>query len=161
MQAIGGTLVKHYRESGLYGLYSGYCLTYVLFSEIWIFAKKISNINKPDVVILIDYPGFNLKIAKYVRTTLNIPVHYYISPKIWAWKQYRIKSFRKYVNRMFCIFPFEPAFFASLNYKVDYVGNPTVDSVSEFKNGYTETFPEFSANSIGGSPVWLYGRKRK
>lgn len=153
MQAIGGTLVKHYREMAYMGFIPVLLNLRTIFRNMDICKKDIQHY-KPDVVILIDYPGFNLKIAKYVRTTLNIPVHYYISPKIWAWKQYRIKSFRKYVNRMFCIFPFEPAFFASLNYKVDYVGNPTVDSVSEFKNGYTETFPEFSAKyALEGKPV--------
>ena len=82
---------------------------------------------QPDVVILIDYPGFNLKIAKYVKTQLGLPVYYYISPKIWAWKQYRIRDFRRYVDRMFCILPFETEFFRKLNYSVDYVGNPSVD----------------------------------
>lgn len=88
---------------------------------------------QPDVVILIDYPGFNLKIAKYVKTQLGLPVYYYISPKIWAWKQYRIKDFRRYVDRMFCILPFETEFFRKLNYSVDYVGNPSVDSVAYYK----------------------------
>ena len=85
------------------------------------------------MVILIDYPGFNLKIAKYVKTQLGLPVYYYISPKIWAWKQYRIKDFRRYVDRMFCILPFEVEFFRSLDYPVDYVGNPSVDSVAYYK----------------------------
>ena len=88
---------------------------------------------KPDVVILIDYPGFNLKIAKFVKTQLGLPVYYYISPKIWAWKQYRIKDFRRYVDRMFCILPFEVEFFRKLDYPVDYVGNPSVDSVAYYK----------------------------
>lgn len=93
------------------------------------------NIRKyqPDVVILIDYPGFNLKIAKFVKTVLHLPVYYYISPKIWAWKQYRIKDFRRYVDRMFCILPFETEFFRKLDYSVDYVGNPSVDSVAQYK----------------------------
>ncbi len=84
-------------------------------------------------MILIDYPGFNLKIAKFVKTQLHLPVYYYISPKIWAWKQYRIKDFRRYVDRMFCILPFETDFFNRLNYQVDYVGNPSVDSVAQYK----------------------------
>lgn len=88
---------------------------------------------QPDVVILIDYPGFNMKIAKFVKTVLHLPVYYYISPKIWAWKQYRIKDFRRYVDRMFCILPFETEFFHKLNYSVDYVGNPLVDSVAQYK----------------------------
>lgn len=163
MQAVGGTLVKHYREMAYMGFIPVLLNLRTIFRNMDICKKDIQQY-KPDVVILIDYPGFNLKIAKYVRTILHIPVHYYISPKIWAWKQYRIKSFRKYVNRMFCIFPFEPAFFAKLNYKVDYVGNPTVDSVSEFKNSYTETFPEFAAEyALEGKPVLalLAGSRRQ
>jgi lipid-A-disaccharide synthase len=85
-------------------------------------------------VILVDYPGFNLKIAKYVKTELKIPVYYYISPKIWAWKKYRIRSIRRYVDRMFCIFPFEKEFYNRLNYKVEYVGNPVVDAVAAFRD---------------------------
>jgi lipid-A-disaccharide synthase len=88
---------------------------------------------RPDTVILIDYPGFNLKIAKYVKTQLKIPVCYYISPKIWAWKQYRIRDFRRYVDRMFCILPFEEDFYQKLKYPVDYVGNPSVDSVARHR----------------------------
>ena len=88
---------------------------------------------QPDVLILVDYPGFNLNIAKFVHARTQIPVFYYISPKIWAWKQYRIRDFRRYVDRMFCILPFETKFFRKLNYSVDYVGNPSVDSVAYYK----------------------------
>ncbi len=163
MQAVGGPPVKHYREMAYMGFIPVLLNLRTIFRNMAICRKDIQSY-KPDVVILIDYPGFNLKIAKYVSTTLHIPVHYYISPKIWAWKQYRIKSFRKYVNRMFCIFPFEPDFFAKLNYQVDYVGNPTVDSVGEFKNSYTETFPEFSTKyALEGKPVLalLAGSRRQ
>lgn len=153
MQNVGGTLVKHYREMAFMGFIPVLLNLRTIFKNMAICREDIRRY-KPDVVILIDYPGFNLKIAKYVRTVLNIPVHYYISPKIWAWKQYRIKSFRKYVNRMFCIFPFEPDFFARLNYKVDYVGNPTVDSVSAFKEKYTESFSEFADKyALEGKPI--------
>lgn len=109
---------------------------------------------RPDVVILIDYPGFNLKIAKYVKTVLHIPVHYYISPKIWAWKQYRIKDFRKYVDHLYSILPFEPAFFHRLNYEVDYVGNPSVDSVSNYQMRESvgrSTF--FRMNRLADKPI--------
>lgn len=163
MQAVGGTLVKHYREMAFMGFIPVLLNLPTIFKNMAICRDDIRQY-KPDVVILIDYPGFNLKIAKYVRTALHIPVHYYISPKIWAWKQYRIKAFRKYVNRMFCIFPFEPAFFARLNYKVDYVGNPTVDSVSEFKKNYTENFSAFTEKyALDGKPVLalLAGSRRQ
>lgn len=163
MLAVGGTLVKHYREMAFMGFIPVLLNLRTIFRNMDICRNDIRAF-QPDVVILVDYPGFNLKIAKYVKTILRIPVHYYISPKIWAWKQYRIKAFRKYVDRMFCIFPFEPDFFASLNYKVDYVGNPSVDSVSEFRQEYTESFADFRRrHALEDKPVLalLSGSRRQ
>ena len=144
MQAVGGTLVKHYRN-----------LAYMGFIQVALHAGTIMRGMKqckedivawhPDVVILVDYPGFNLKIAKYVKTHTQIPVYYYISPKIWAWKEYRIKDIRRYVDEMFSILPFEVPFFAGHDYPIHYVGNPCVDAVAEFRAGYTETREEFCA----------------
>ena len=113
MQAVGGTLVKHYREMAYMGFIPVLLHLKTILKNMEMCREEIRNYC-PDVVILVDYPGFNLKIAKFVKTELHIPVHYYISPKIWAWKQYRIKSFRRYVDRMFCILPFEKAFFKRL-----------------------------------------------
>jgi lipid-A-disaccharide synthase len=132
MQAVGGTLVKHYREMAFMGFIPVLLHLRTILNNMKACQEEIKRY-QPDVVILIDYPGFNLKIAKFVKTQLNIPVYYYISPKIWAWKQYRIKDFRRYVDRMFCILPFEVDFFNKLNYPVDYVGNPSVDSVAFYK----------------------------
>ena len=144
MQSVGGTLVKHYRE-----------LAYMGFVQVVLHARTILRNMRlckddivawaPDVVILVDYPGFNLKIAKYVKTHTQIPVYYYISPKIWAWKEYRIKDIRRYVDEMFSILPFEVPFYAGHNYPIHYVGNPCVDAVADFKAGYTETREEFCA----------------
>lgn len=144
MKAVGGTLVKHYRE-----------LAYMGFVQVALHAGTIlKNMRqckedivayKPDVVILVDYPGFNLKIAKYVKTHTQIPVYYYISPKIWAWKEYRIKDIRRYVDEMFSILPFEVPYFAKNDYPIHYVGNPCVDAVAEFKANYTETREAFCA----------------
>ena len=144
MQAVGGTLVKHYRE-----------LAYMGFIQVALHAGTIMRGMKqckedivawhPDVVILVDYPGFNLKIAKYVKTHTQIPVYYYISPKIWAWKEYRIKDIRRYVDELFSILPFEVPFFAEHDYPIHYVGNPCVDAVAEFKARYTEAREEFCA----------------
>jgi len=142
MQEVGGTLVKHYREMAFMGFIPVLMNLRTILRNMKLCQEDIHNY-QPDVVILIDYPGFNLKIAKYVKTKLSIPVYYYISPKIWAWKQYRIKSFRKYVDRMFCILPFEKEFFDKLNYPVDYVGNPSVDSVSLFKEKNRISAQEF------------------
>ena len=96
-------------------------------------AKAIKDFS-PDAVILIDYPGFNLKVAKYVKNNLDIPVYYYIAPKLWAWKEYRIKTIKRYVDRMFTIFPFETEYFGKLGYNVEYVGNPTVEAIDNFLN---------------------------
>lgn len=131
MKSIGGSMMKHFREVAYMGIIPVIKHLGVIMRTMGECQKDVRDFH-PDVVILIDYPGFNLKMAKFVKTQLHIPVHYYISPKIWAWKQYRIHAFRKYVDRMFCILPFEPAFFDKLHYKVDYVGNPSVDSVDEF-----------------------------
>ena len=131
MRAVGGTLVRHYREMAYMGFIPVLLHLRTILRNMRTCEADIEAY-APDVVILVDYPGFNLKIARFVHERLGIPVHYYISPKIWAWKQYRIKDFRRYVDRMFCILPFEVDFFHKLNYPVDYVGNPSVDSVSDF-----------------------------
>ncbi len=86
---------------------------------------------KPDAVVLIDYPGFNLRIAKFVRKQLGVPVYYYISPSVWAWKSYRVKHIQRDVTKLFSIIPFEKDFYAKYNYEVQYVGNPSVDAIHE------------------------------
>lgn len=163
MQQAGGILVKHYRE-----------MAYMGFIPVLLHLRTILNNMKtcqedirryrPDVVILIDYPGFNLKIAKYVKTKLGIPVYYYISPKIWAWKQYRIRDFRRYVDRMFCILPFETDFFSKMNYAVDYVGNPCVDSVARFRDRQQSLPDSFlDREGLNGKPILalLAGSRRQ
>ena len=91
-------------------------------------AKRAIRDTRPDVVILIDYPGFNLKLAEYAHG-LGIPVHYYIAPKLWAWKEYRIGKLRRYVDRLYSILPFEPEWFGERGVKAEYVGNPSVEEV--------------------------------
>ena len=143
MQAVGGTLVKHYRE-----------LAYMGFIPVLLHLPTILRNMKmckhdivqwqPDVVILIDYPGFNLDIAKFVKARTSIPVYYYIAPKIWAWKEYRIKNIRRDVARLFSILPFETDFFEKKHhYPIHYVGNPTADEVREFLADYHESFADF------------------
>ena len=85
---------------------------------------------QPDALILVDYPSFNLKVAKYAHN-LGIPVHYFISPKVWAWKEWRVKDIRRYVNHMYCILPFEPDWYRERGYEAKYVGNPTVQEVAQ------------------------------
>ncbi len=105
---------------------------------------------KPDVLILVDYPGFNLNIAKFVATHSDIPVYYYISPKIWAWKEYRIKDIKKYVKEMFSILPFEVEFYKKHDYPIHYVGNPCVDSVHGFldSDAGKESFEQFCDSNV-------------
>ena len=141
MQQVGGTLVKHYRELAFMGFVPVLLNLKTILRNLEICKKDIVEF-APDVVILVDYPGFNLKIAKYLKLNTSIPVTYYISPKIWAWKEYRIKDFKKYVDQMLCILPFEVDFYKKHNYPVNYVGNPTVDAIEKRENK-NQTFQEF------------------
>lgn len=152
MQNVGGTLVKHYRELAFMGFIPVLLNLKTILRNLEICKKDIVQF-APDVVILVDYPGFNLKIAKFLKLNTSIPVTYYISPKIWAWKEYRIKSFKKYVNQMLCILPFEVDFYKKHNYPVDYVGNPTVDAIIN-KKSKDQSFQEFiKLNDLPNKPI--------
>lgn len=161
MAAQGGTLVKHYRELAFMGIVPVLLNAKSILRNLSFCKKDIAKY-RPDVVILVDYPGFNLKVAKYVKTQLRIPVHYYISPKVWAWKEYRIKSFKKYVDEMFCILPFEVEYFKKHNYNVHYAGNPTMDAVAA-RDHQNETFAEFvNDNQLLHRPILaLFAGSRK
>ncbi|HIZ27196.1 lipid-A-disaccharide synthase [Barnesiella sp. An55] len=141
MAACGGTLVKHYRDMAYMGFIPVLMNLDKVLANMRLCKQDIAA-HRPDVVILVDYPGFNLKIAKYVKTHLNIPVYYYISPKIWAWKEWRVKSIRRYVDRLYSILPFEVDFYARHHYAVEYVGNPTVDELAS-RPYADETFDSF------------------
>lgn len=163
MQQVGGTLVKHYREMAFMGFIPVLMNLRTILRNMELCKEDIRNY-RPDVVILVDYPGFNLKIAQYVKTQLHLPVHYYISPKIWAWKQYRIKAFRKYVDHIYSILPFEPAFFRKLNYEVDYVGNPSVDSVTAYRENHPiDRMSFYRMNRLEEKPIiaLLAGSRRQ
>lgn len=127
--------------------------------------KKDIEVWRPDALILVDYPGFNLKIAKHVHKLGSIPVFYYISPKIWAWKEWRIKQIKRDVDHMLCILPFEKAFFEKKHgYPIEYVGNPTADEVHAFLRDYHLTREEFcAANGLNGKPMvaLLAGSRRQ
>ncbi|MFV0591338.1 MAG: lipid-A-disaccharide synthase [Draconibacterium sp.] len=137
MQAVGGELVKHYREMAFMG-FVNVILNLKTIGRNLEFCKKDLLAFKPDVLILIDYPGFNLRIAEFAKQN-NIKVYYYISPKVWAWKEYRVKKIKAFVDEMFTIFPFETGFYQKHGMAVHYVGNPLMDSLAEFqKNKQTE-----------------------
>ncbi len=132
MQAEGDTLLRHYRELAYMGFVPVVLHLPTILANMSQCKKDITEWH-PDVVILIDYPGFNLNIAKFVHQNHICPVFYYISPKIWAWKEYRIKNIKRDVDELFSILPFEVSFFEEKHhYPVHYVGNPTADEVSEY-----------------------------
>lgn len=139
----GGTCVKHYREMAYMG-FIPVLLHLRTISQNMTLCKRDIVTWKPDVVILVDYPGFNLAIAKYLHQYTDIPVYYYIAPKIWAWKEYRIKHIRRDIDQLFSILPFEIDFFEKKHhYPIHYVGNPTVDEVSAFRREFSESFDHF------------------
>lgn len=149
MAAVGGTMVKHYRELAYMGFVPVLLHLRTILRNMEMCKQDIAQW-KPDVVILVDYPGFNLKIAKYVHSQRLIAnsrkpkVYYYISPKIWAWKEYRIKNIKRDVDELFSILPFEVKFFEQKHhYPIHYVGNPTAQEVRDFlaadEHGRTRT----------------------
>lgn len=143
MKAEGGTLVRHYRDLAYMGFVPVLLHLPTIFKNMS-FCKRDIVEWKADVVILVDYPGFNLDIAKFLHKNTSIPVYYYISPKIWAWKEWRVKSIKRDVSEMFSILPFEVAFYERRHhYPIHYVGNPTAEEVRTFKDGYSETKEEF------------------
>ena len=136
MAAVGGTRVRHYRELAYMGFIPVLLHLPTILRNMKMCKQDILDW-QPDCVILVDYPGFNLDIAKFVKAKTQIPVYYYISPKIWAWKEYRIKNIKRDVDELFSILPFEVDFFEKKHhYPIHYVGNPTADEVKEWINSH-------------------------
>ena len=154
MSAVGGERVKHYRELAYMGFVPVLLHLRTIFANMKLCKKDVLSWN-PDALILVDYPGFNLSIAEFIHKNSCIPVYYYISPKIWAWKEHRVKNIKRDIDELFSILPFEIEFFEKKhNYKINYVGNPCVDAVDAFKRNAPMTRAEFlSANSIPDKPV--------
>ncbi|EJX11150.1 lipid-A-disaccharide synthase [gut metagenome] len=145
MAAVGGTRVKHYKEMAYMGFIPVLLHLRTIFRNLKDCKEDILRW-QPNVVILIDYPGFNLKIAEFVKAKTSIPVYYYISPKIWAWKEYRIRNIRRDVDELFSILPFEVEFFAGHQYPIHYVGNPCVDAVEAYRRSHPEAREAFLAD---------------
>ncbi len=127
MQEVGGTNVSHYKERA----FMGFLEVVKNLRTVTGFIKQCKSdleANRPDALILVDYPGFNLRIAEFAHK-LGIPVHYYISPQIWAWKEGRIKQIKAFVDHMYVILPFEKDFYARHNYPVHFVGHPLLDAI--------------------------------
>ncbi|MFV0303872.1 MAG: lipid-A-disaccharide synthase, partial [Moheibacter sp.] len=140
MEAQGGELVKHYRDLAFMGFAEVIMNLRTILGNISFCKKDIQNY-QPDCVILIDYPGFNLRIAEFVKK-LGIKVYYYISPQIWAWKTGRVKTIKKFVDKMFVILPFEKEFYKKYDYKVDFVGHPLLDAMKDLPEINEEQFKE-------------------
>ena len=130
MKAEGGTCVKHYAEMAFMGFTEVILNLRVVLRNMKA-CKEDIKADAPDVLILIDFPGFNLKIAAFAKQ-LGIRVCYYISPKVWAWNQKRVLKIKKVVDKLFCILPFEVAFYKEWGMEVDYVGNPLLDEKADF-----------------------------
>ena len=142
MAAVGGKLVRHYRHLAYMGFIPVLLHLPAILKNMEMCKRDIVEW-QPDVVILVDYPGFNLKIAKFLKEKTRIPVFYYISPKIWAWKEYRIKNIKRDVDELFSILPFEVPFFEQKhNFPIHYVGNPTADEIRRFRSQHDGSFPQ-------------------
>ena len=161
MAAEGGTLVKHYRELAYMGFVPVLLHLPTIFRGMALCKQDIAQW-QPDAVIMVDYPGFNLGIAKFVcRLRAHSASHilprtyYYISPKIWAWKEYRIRQIKRYVDELFSILPFEVPFFEQKHqYPIHYVGNPTADEVRDFKRNYADEMGDFCRkHTLSDKPI--------
>ncbi|MBC7508546.1 MAG: lipid-A-disaccharide synthase [Ferruginibacter sp.] len=158
MQATGATLVKHYKHLAFMGFVEVIKNLRTIFKNLD-YCKKDILAYKPDALILIDYPGFNLRMAEWAKQQ-GIKVIYYISPQVWAWKESRVKGIKKSVDKMLVILPFEKEFYKQLQYEVEYVGHPLVQVIDEFNNEYlnnasmykTSGFPNEGVNLIALLP---------
>ncbi len=163
MKSVAGICVKHYKEMAFMGFIPVLMNLRTIFRNMDQCKKDIVSWN-PDVIILVDYPGFNLKIASYIKSHTNIPIYYYISPKIWAWKEYRIKDIKKNIDFMLSILPFEIEFYKKHQYSIEYVGNPCVDAVMTYKGKNSFKFEEFcNDNGLSDKPIiaLLAGSRRQ
>jgi lipid-A-disaccharide synthase len=131
MQQAGGTLVKHYKELAFMGFIEVVMNLRTVLRNME-FCKKDIQAYKPDVLVLIDYAGFNLRIAEWAKP-LGYKIVFYISPQVWAWKESRVKKIKKSVDKMLCILPFEQDFYQKWDYEAEYVGHPLIQVVREAK----------------------------
>jgi lipid-A-disaccharide synthase len=151
MQNEGGKLVKHYREMAFMGIVN-VVLNLKTIGRNMKFCQKDFLEFQPDVVILIDYPGFNLRMAEFAKLH-KLRVFYYISPKVWAWKEYRIKRIKAYVDELFTILPFETEYFKKHGIDVNYVGNPLMDSVASFRKKALSKEEFLDKNNLDDRPI--------
>ncbi len=151
MKAEGAVLVKHYRELAFMGFTEVVMNLKTILTNIS-FCKEDIQKYKPDAVILVDYPGFNLRIAEYVKK-LGIKVIYYISPQVWAWKQSRVKRIRQTVDKMLVILPFEKDFYKKFDYDVEFVGHPLLDAIAKQRNAFPDQSEWKKENKLADKPI--------
>lgn len=150
MESVGGTLVKHYRELAFMGFIEVIFNLKTILGNIKICKKDILSF-QPDVIIFIDYPGFNMRIAKWAKE-IGIKTDYYISPQIWAWKESRIKEIKRDVDKMYVILPFEKDFYETKhNYPVTFVGHPLIDAIHDQKAIDLDSFR--ANNNLSNKPI--------
>ena len=153
MAAVGGkeNLLKHYREMSFFGFVQVAMNLRTILGQMKECCRDIVAFN-PDVVILIDYPGFNIKIAEFAHSN-GIPVHYYIAPKVWAWKERRVKAIKQFVDKLYTIFPFETPYFRSKGIEPHFKGNPLMDAITE-RCAAAPVEEEFrKQNGLDGRPI--------
>ena len=151
MQEAGCTIVRHYKDTAIMGFLTVLKNLGKIKENIRLCCEDIADW-KPDVLILVDYAGFNLRIARFAKA-VGFKVFYYISPKLWAWNTGRVKKIKAYVDRMYVIFPFEEDFYRKYDYVVQYAGNPLVDAISE-RSWQEESFHDFvEVNGLSGKPI--------
>jgi lipid-A-disaccharide synthase len=151
MQAAGATLVKHYRELAFMGFVEVLKNISTILKNLSFCKEDILQYN-PDVLVLIDYPGFNLRIAKWAKEN-NIKVIYYISPQVWAWKENRVKMMKQCIDKMLVILPFEKEYYQNKwNWQVEYVGHPLVEEIERFKVQGTSDKEQGTRNKKQGIP---------
>ncbi|MCA1763398.1 MAG: lipid-A-disaccharide synthase [Cryomorphaceae bacterium] len=153
MEAQGADVLKHYRDLAFMGFSEVLMNIRTILKNFDLCKKSILEFD-PDVLILIDYPGFNLRMAKFAHQK-GIKVFYYISPQIWAWKQNRVKQIRAYVDKMYVILPFEKAFYAKFGVEVDFVGHPLIDAVEQFKTRIESRSEFLNRHGIDDKPYVL------
>lgn len=151
MQAEGGKLVRHYRDTAFMGLFMVLANLPAILKNFRLCKNEILDFN-PDAVILIDYPGFNLKIAEFAHKQ-GFKVFYYISPKIWAWRKSRVYKIKEFVDRMYVLLPFEVEFYKQYDYKTEFLGNPTVDAVDSFMNKSPDPNKFRKDNDLDARPI--------
>ena len=150
MENVGGTLIKHYKELAFMGFAEVLSNLNTILKNINFCKKNIEQFN-PDVIIFIDYPGFNMRIAKWAKTK-KIKTYYYIAPQIWAWKENRIKAIKRDFDKLFVILPFEKDFFENKHkFSVSFVGHPLIDAINNYKNLPHSDFR--TQNNLSNKPI--------